>query len=87
MSRPKLSKPQKLTESERRIVSAIESGRQKVDAKFPFGTALGATIGLVMVLYGTEKIIDKTFFADHPISLVITGVIVLFITGAVYRKL
>lgn len=87
MNKPKLSKPQKLTESEKRIVAAVHAGRQKVDAKFPLGTALGATIGLVMVLYGTEKIIDKTFFAEHPWMLVFSGVIVLAVTGSIYRKL
>lgn len=76
-----------MTASEQRILSAIEANRQKIDAKFPLGTAFGATVGLVMVLYGLEKIIDSTFFAEHPWMLVGTGVVILFVTGAVYRKL
>lgn len=76
-----------MTESEQCILKAIEQNRSRLDAKFPFGTAFAATVGLVMVLYGLEKIIDKTFFAEHPWVLVGTGVILLFVSGSLYRKL
>ena len=76
-----------LTEAEQHILKAIEQNRNRLDAKFPFGTAFVATVGLVMVLYGLEKIIDSTFFAEHPWYLVGTGVVLLFVSGSIYRKL
>lgn len=74
-------------EAEAKILKAIEENRNRIDKKFPIGTTIAATAGLVMVLYGMEKIIDKTFFAEHPWMLVFSGLIVLGITGSVYRKL
>lgn len=74
-------------ETEAKILRAIEENRNRIDKKFPLGTAIATTVGLVMVLYGTEKIIDKTFFAEHPWMLVFSGLIVLAVTGSIYRKL
>lgn len=75
------------SDAEAKILKAIEENRDRIDKKFPIGTAIATTAGLVMVLYGMEKIIDKTFFADHPWMLVFSGLIILGITGSVYRKL
>lgn len=66
----------------------LETHRTNVSRKFPLWTALLATTGLVSVLYGLEKIIDRIdFFANYPWTLIIFGVVLLIVTGSTYKKL
>ncbi|MCA9323569.1 hypothetical protein KC992_00530 [Candidatus Saccharibacteria bacterium] len=56
--------------------------------KYPMVFALGATFGLVSVLYGFEKLIDKVdLFSNNPWILLATGLAVLSVTGSFYNKL
>lgn len=47
-----------------------------------------ASFGLVAVFYGFEGVIDSIpLFANNPIALLITGIVVLVATGTIYSKL
>jgi len=50
--------------------------------------ALLTTFGLVATFYGFEKIIDEiAFFANHPILVLLAGLLALAVTGRLYKKL
>lgn len=76
------------TEAEKRLIKKIANERSAAETRFPLFFGLTATFGLVSVLYGFEKLIDRVeVFVNNPWILLVTGVILLLITGAAYRKL
>ncbi len=76
------------TEAEERFIKKVASERQVAETRFPLIFGLTATFGLVSVLYGFEKIIDKVdLFVNNPWILLVTGIALLLVTGAAYRKL
>jgi hypothetical protein len=77
-----------ITKSEAELIKKISSERKLVETKFPLLFGLTATFGLVSILYGFEKIIDKvSLFTEQPWILLVVGVLLLLATGAAYRKL
>jgi uncharacterized membrane protein len=81
----------RLIEMERSIVNfehLLKKRRNSTIKKFPTTFLFLSTFGLVCMLYGLEKIIDTTPLLSHnPFILVVVGVAVLILTGALYRKL
>lgn len=76
------------TEAEVQFIKKLDEKRVNAEARFPLITALFVTFGFVAVLYGFEKMIDRVdFFVNHPYALLIIGLIILGLTGAVYKKL
>lgn len=76
------------TEAEIQFIKKLDEKRVKAEARFPLLTALFATFGFVSLLYGFEKIIDKvTFLSNNPIVLLLIGLLILGVTGTVYKKL
>lgn len=76
------------TDAEERFIEKMVEKRDNAELKFPLPTALAATFGFVSVLYGFEKMIDNVeLFAENPVILLVTGLIILGITGSVYKKL
>ena len=72
-----------IKQQEQNVIKFRDTYAQKYPALF----ALGATFGLVSILYGFEKIIDRLdFFANNPWVLLATGVTLLLITVACCRK-
>lgn len=62
--------------------------RESAFARFPVVFVLLSSFGLVATFYGFEKIIDNTkFFANNPITILITGILILVFTGTLYKKL
>ena len=77
-----------LTEQEEKLLHLLREEGVRVKEKFPLVYALVATVGLVSVLSGLNKIIDRIeFFNDYPIVLVAIGIVILTLTGAIYKKL
>lgn len=77
-----------LTKVEARIVEDAVKRRETAAQRFPLFFGLTATFGLVSVLYGFEKLIDRVeLFVNNPWILLVTGVLLLLATGAAYRKL
>jgi hypothetical protein len=76
------------TKAETRFIEKMVEKRDKAEVRYPLLTGLAATFGFVSVLYGFEKMIDSVqLFVDHPSILLVTGLIILAVTGSVYRKL
>ena len=83
-------------ESELRKLEAMGgslSGRAKnlrdsLLARFPILLVFLSTFGLVATLYGFEKVIDQIpFFVEHPLMVLVAGILTLAGTGALYNKL
>ncbi len=76
------------TEAEIRFIKKLDEQRVKAEDKFPLVTALIATFGFVSLLYGFEKLIDSVdLLADNPAILLVLGLVILGVTGTVYKKL
>ena len=76
------------TEAEVHFIKKLDEQRIKAETKFPLVTAILVTFGLVSVLYGFEKMIDKVdFFVENPHILLLIGLTTLALTGAFYKKL
>lgn len=76
------------TDAEVRFIKKLDEKRVNAEARFPLLTALFATFGFVSLLYGLEKIIDNIkFLSNNPVVLLILGLVILAITGTVYKKL
>jgi hypothetical protein len=77
-----------VVEVEERIRSSAALRRESAAQKFPLFFGLTATFGLVSVLYGFEKLIDRVdLFVNNPWILLVFGVALLLLTGAAYKKL
>ncbi len=56
--------------------------------RYPLLFAFLVTFGLASVLHGFELVTDEiSFFKENPYYLLIIGVIVLLLTGTLYKKL
>jgi hypothetical protein len=77
-----------LEQREDRILRLLKEERNRAKKKFPLLYALLATFGLVSTVAGLNKFIeDIEWLNNDPLYLVGLGLIILFITGAAYRKL
>lgn len=76
------------TKAEEHLADKIIEKRIQAERRFPLIVTLAATFGFVCVLYGFEKMIDNIqFFVDHPSTLFVLGLIILTVTGTLYKKL
>lgn len=79
---------QKLEEMGGRVPDRLKKYRDGAFAKFPLLFTLFSTFGLVATLYGFEKMIDQIdFFANNPYIILGTGLLILFVTGVLFKKL
>lgn len=79
---------EQLTVQEEKIIRLLREERRLVRERFPLVYALVATVGFVSVLAGLNKIIDRIdFFNNYPLALIGLGVLILALTGAIYKKL
>ncbi|MBX4190846.1 hypothetical protein KW794_02045 [Candidatus Saccharibacteria bacterium] len=66
----------------------VARGRQNAFNRFPLLFTLLATFGVVATFYGFEHMIDKVnWLANNPVITLSVGLIILFITGTLYKKL
>lgn len=76
------------TEAEKYLIKKLDDTRLGAKARFPLLTALFATFGFVTLLAGFQSMLEKIeFLNNNPWLLVITGLVMLAITGTVYKKL
>lgn len=76
------------TETEERFIKKVVDERSRVETRFPLIFGSFITFGFVSTLYGFEKIIDRIdLFANNPWILLVNGLLILFVTGAAYKKL
>jgi len=76
------------TKAEEKLIEKVVEKRVEAERRFPLVVTLAATFGFVSVLYGFEKMIDNVqLFVDHPSILFFSGLIILAVTGSLYKKL
>ena len=62
--------------------------RDSAFTKYPLIFVLLSSFGLVATFYGFEKVIDNIpFFVENPNMILISGILVLIITGTLFKKL
>lgn len=77
-----------ITNLEKKMVERANARRQSLAERFPLVFGMAATFGFVSVLYGFEKLIDRVaLFENNPWILLGVGVVVLLVTGRLYKKL
>jgi hypothetical protein len=77
----------KLSSQEEKILRLLREEQRLAKDKFPLAFALAATFGAAATLSGINKIIDRSWLHDNPLTLIAIGLAILFITGAAYKKL
>lgn len=70
-----------------KVVTKISKTKDSAFARFPLAFTLLGTFGLVATLYGFEGIIDSTPLGDEPLSILCIGLLILLVTGTLYKKL
>ena len=72
----------------KKLIKDWEERRNYAAKKFPLGFALVATGGLIMTMSGYQKLLEKVpFLANNPWISFCVGIIVLIVTGTIYKKL
>ncbi len=85
---PTKTRLHQLTEQEEKFLHLLRQEGSRIKERFPLVYALAATVGVVSVLSGFNKIIDRIeFFHDYPVVLIGIGLVILTLTGAIYKKL
>jgi hypothetical protein len=70
------------------ILKKLAEQKESVFERFPLVFTLLGAFGLVATFYGFEGVIDQIpLYADNPFALLITGIVILALTGTLYKKL
>lgn len=78
----------KIPKLEKKVIRDAVREQRFIKRKYPLLTGLTGAFGLVSLFYGFEHIIDKIpFLLDHPTLLVGIGLLCLFVSGQLYKKL
>lgn len=87
MKNPEIN-PHSFKEKETAVINKIAEKRESVFSRFPLLFTLLATFGVVATFYGFEGLINKVNpLAENPVIVLATGLMVLILTGALYKKL
>lgn len=71
---------------ERRHALFIKN-RKAVFGRFPLLFTLLGSFGLVATFYGFEGVMDQLGLSETPIILLFIGILILSLTGTLYKKL
>lgn len=83
-----VNKDKSFTQAEKEILKKLDRTRLGAKTRFPLLTALFATFGAVTLLAGFQAALARIeFLHNNPWLLVITGLLILTVTGTVYKKL
>jgi hypothetical protein len=71
-----------------KVVGKLAHGRDNAFGRFPLLFTLMAAFGLVATTDGFQRLMSKVpFLANNPYITLIFGLLLLFITGTLYKKL
>lgn len=95
MTKPDTPVEEELTEElalvrheRKRLTELLREQRERVLNKYPLIFALLGSFGLVTTYYGFENIIDRVaILKANPGYMLAIGVVVLLLTGSLYRRL
>lgn len=77
-----------LIEQEKHLAQQISQRREAAFSRFPLLFTLLGSFGLVATFYGFERLIDQfTLLSENPYILLGTGLVILVLTGTLYKKL
>lgn len=65
----------------------MESRARNVSARYPITFVLLVLAGAIAVTEGLKGILEQIGLVGHPWFLLVVGLVVLIITGSVYKKL
>lgn len=78
----------KLEEIGDSVSETVKHVRDNAFARFPVLLLFLSTFGLVATFYGFEKMIDQIeLFQRYPVAIFAVGVVLLAITGTLFKKL
>jgi len=70
------------------IDQEVQKQGRRIFHKYPLTFTLLSLTGFSMVLYGYERLFDKTlFFKEHPVRSLFLGLVILLLTGTLYKWL
>jgi uncharacterized membrane protein len=74
--------------ADEKVVSKLSYGRDNAFQRFPLFFTLMGAFGLVATTDGFQRLMGKIpFFANNPYVTLIVGLVILLITGTLYKKL
>lgn len=80
--------PERLIELEEQLAHRLEASRNSALEKFPFLFLILTTFGTVTTLTGFQKFLTQVgWLNNNPLVVLGVGLVTLFFTGALYKKL
>lgn len=71
-----------------KINQLSEARTQSIFRRYPITFGLVVLVGVVLLSEGLKEVIlSLDFFKDHPWYMLFSGLLILIITGRVYKKL
>ncbi len=78
----------KVTEAPKPVVAKLAHQRDSALKRFPLLFTLLGTLGVVATWDGFQRLIVKwPFIQRNPVTTLIFGIVVLLLTGTLYKKL
>lgn len=72
----------------RRVDGVVKRHGRSAFERYPLMFSLLATFGIVSVIYGFQETIHRVpFLGDRPFLILIIGLVILSITGELYKRL
>lgn len=71
----------------REVNNFIGKRGKSVFGRYPLLFSLLGTFGVVLIIRGFDGIVEKMpFFKDRPVLLLAAGIIILILTGSLYKR-
>ena len=84
----KIDVVEEVEEISKDLHDVIEKQGRPVFRRYPLIFGLLGTFGIVSVIYGFEGVIDNIpYLKEHPVILLLLGVVILLVTGGLYKRL
>lgn len=88
MDKEQLDLLKKVEDLTAKLNQTFEKKTKPVLSRYPLLFALLVIIGVTMMSQGVKELIMKiSFLRTSPLSMFITGIVILIITGTLYKKL
>jgi len=72
----------------REINDYMRKRGRSVFGRYPLLFSLLGTFGVVLAIHGFDRIIESIPFLDkHPVLLLLSGIVVLALTGTLYKRI
>ncbi|MEK7134216.1 MAG: hypothetical protein AAB805_02090 [Patescibacteria group bacterium] len=79
---------QQVEEVTRGINNYMQRRGRSVFGRYPLLFSLLATFGVVLVLHGFDRLVENIpFLNDRPVLLLLAGIIILSLTGTLYKRI